>query len=74
MTKGDNCWIIENGLTVTSVEIISITGNLVLVRMENKKVLRLPKHRIFANKEEAERRLSKNNTIQKEKTPYDYMM
>lgn len=72
MIKGDKCWIVENGLKVTSVEIVSISGNLVLIKTENGKTLRLPKHRIFKNEEEAKEKVPKQE--QKKRTPYDYMM
>lgn len=32
MVKGDRCWIIENGLKVTSIEILSFSGNLFLIK------------------------------------------
>lgn len=59
MIKGDKCWIIENGLKVTSAEIISISGNLVLIKTEDRKTLRLPKHRIFKSEEEAKEKVPK---------------
>ena len=73
MVKGDNCWIVENGLKVTAAEIVSVSGNLVLIKTENGKVLRLPKHRIYISEEKAKEVLQGNKPTQK-KTPYDYMM
>ena len=74
MVKGDKCWIIENGFKVTSAKIVSISGNLVLLRTDNGKALRLPKHRLYDTEEEAERTLQGRNQAQKKMTPYDYMM
>ena len=76
MVKGDKCWIIENGFNVTLVEIISITGNLILLKTEKGKTLRLPKHRLYKTKEDAEKTLPKKEPviIKRHKTPYDYMM
>ena len=59
MVKGDKCWIIENEIKVTSADIMSITGNLYLIKTENGKVIRLPKHRIFDSEEKAKEK----NTI-----------
>ena len=71
VTKGDKCWIIENGLSVTAAEIVSISGNLVLIKTQNGKALRLPKHRLYDSEEKAEEALPKQKSIRK--TPYDYM-
>lgn len=73
MVKGDKCWIIENGMVVTSIEIVSISGNLVLVKTKNGKILRIPKHRIYDTEEIAVKVLQKNK-VTKKKTPYDYMI
>lgn len=72
MVKGDRCWIIENGLRITSAEIVSISGNLILIRTQNGKALQLPKHRIYDSEEKALKDLKKKTQTQK-KTPYDYM-
>ena len=32
VVKGDKCWIVENGFKVTSAEIVSISGNFVLIK------------------------------------------
>lgn len=71
MVKGDKCWIIENGIKVTSADIMSISGNLVLIKTQNGKALRLPKHRIYDNEEKAEDALPKQKS--ERRTPYDYM-
>lgn len=73
MVKGDTCWIIENGLRITVAEIVSVSGNLVLIKTENGKVLRLPKHRLYDSEEKAEENLKGRNPAQKQRTPYDYM-
>ncbi len=73
MVKGDRYWIIENGSYVTSVEVLSISGNLVLIRTKNEKTLRLPIHRLYDSEESAMEILHKRSPVQK-KTPYDYMM
>lgn len=72
MVKGDKCWIVENGLRVTPAEVVSFNGNLVLIKTQNGKVLRLPKHRLFESEEKALSTLKKN-TVNQKKTPYDYM-
>lgn len=59
MNKGDKCWIIENGSKQTMAEILSIRGNFVLIKVQNGKVLRLPRHRIFCSEEEASKLLTK---------------
>ena len=74
MVKGDRCWIIENGSRITLAEIVSIRGNLVLIKTQNGKTLRLPKHRLYNNKEEADKDLKEHNSVQKKKTPYNYMI
>lgn len=73
MVKGDKCWIIENGLKITSAEILSVSGNLVLIKTQSEKLLRLPKHRLYDSEEKAEKILKGRNFAQKQKTPYDYM-
>lgn len=72
MVKGDQCWIIENGLKVTSAEILSFSGNLVLIKTQDRKALRLPKHRLYDSEEKAKEDLKKSGSVQG-KTPYDYM-
>lgn len=74
MNKGDKCWIIENGFKVTSADIVSISGNLVLIKTESGKTLRLPKHRLYDSEEKANSALQAHEPMQKKKTPYDYMM
>lgn len=71
MVKGDKCWIIENGIKVTAAEIMSISGNLILIKTEDGKAIRLPKHRIFDSEEKAKEKVSKQE--KKRRTPYDYM-
>lgn len=71
MVKGDKCWIIENGIKVTAAEIISISGNLILIKTEDRKAIRLPKHRIFDSEEKAREKVPKQE--KKRRTPYDYM-
>ena len=67
MIKGEKCWIIENGMKVTAAEIVRINGNRVLIKLENGKALRLPKHRIFDSEERAKEILFKNNPVKKSK-------
>lgn len=74
MIKGDRYWVIENGTRITLAEVISISGNLVLIKTQNGKALRLPKHRLYDSEEEADKVLKEHNSAQKKKTPYDYMM
>lgn len=71
MKKGDKYWIIENGRIVTPVEILSVSGNLVTIRTESGKGMRLLKHRFFKSKEEAESKVLKQE--RNRKTQYDYM-
>lgn len=71
MAKGDKCWIIENGIKVTAAEIMSISGNLILIKTEDGKAIRLPKHRIFDSEEKAKEQVPKQE--QKRRTQYDYM-
>ena len=73
MVKGDKCWIIENGLNVVSADVLSVSGNLILIKTQHGKALRLPKHRLYDTEESAMETLQKRKPIQK-KTPYDYMM
>ena len=56
---------------MTAAEIVSISGNLVLIKTQNGKALRLPKHRLYDSEEKAEEALPKQKSIRK--TPYDYM-
>lgn len=72
MVKGDKCWIIENGIKVTAAEIMSISGNLILIKTEDGKAIRLPKHRIFDSEEKAKEKVSKQE--KKRRTQYDYML
>ena len=74
MVKGDKCWIVENGFKVTSAEIVSISGNLVLIKTQSGKTLRLPKHRLFDSEEKARGTVKESEPVQKKRTPYDYMM
>lgn len=73
MNRGDKCWIIENGSKITPVEIISFSGNLVLLKTKDGKALRLPKHRIYESEEKAKEKVQKWDQVQKRRTPYDYM-
>lgn len=74
MVKGDKCWIIENGSRITSADVLSISGNLVLIKTQQGKALRLPKHRLYDSEEKAEETLQGQKSVQKKKTPYDYML
>lgn len=74
MVKGDKCWIVENGFNIVSVEVLSISGNLVLLRTDKGKTLRLPKHRIFISEEKARETVKESEPVQKKRTPYDYMI
>ena len=57
-----------------AAEIISISGNLVLIKTQSGNTLRLPKHRLYDSQEKAEETLQEHKPVQKKKTPYDYMM
>lgn len=72
MVKGDKCWIVENGFNVVLVDVLSISGNLVLIRTDKGKTLRLPKHRLFKSEEDAKEKISKQE--QKKRHQYDYML
>ncbi len=74
MVKGDQCWMIENGLKVISADVLSISGNLVLIKTQNGKTLRLPKHRLYDSEESAMNVLHDHRSAQKKKSPYDYIM
>jgi len=73
MVKGDQCWIIENGLKVIPANVLSVSGNLILIKTQDGKVLRLPKHRLYDSEKSAMEVLQKNKPIQKRKTSYDYI-
>ena len=73
MVKNDKCWIIENGLEIVPAEVLSVRGNLVLIKTQYGKTLRLPKHRLFDTEEKAMEQLPKRDIKKKSKTPYDYM-
>lgn len=73
MVKGDKCWIVENGFKVTSAEVVSISGNLVLIKTWNGKALRLPKHRLFDSEEKARDTVKESEPVKRKRTPYDYM-
>lgn len=73
MEKGDKFWIVENGRKISEVEILSLTGNLVLIRTQEGKVLRLPKHMLYESEERASKVIPKESSIQQKKTQYDYM-
>ena len=74
MVKGDKCWIVENGFNVVSVDVLSVSGNLVLIRTDKGKTLRLPKHRLFDSEEKARETVKESEPVQKKRTSYDYMM
>ena len=65
MVKGDKCWIVENGFNVVSVDVLSISGNLVLIRTDKGKTLRLPKHRLFDSEEKARETVKESEPVQK---------
>ncbi len=67
MVKGDQCWIIENGLNTISADVLSISGNLVLIKTQNGKTLRLPKHRLYDSEESAMENLKKNSSKQQKR-------
>ena len=73
MVKGDKCWIVENGFNIVSVDVLSVSGNLVLIRTDKGKTLRLPKHRLFDSEEKARETVKESEPVQKKRTPYDYM-
>ena len=73
MVKGDKYWIIENGFNVVSVDVLFVSGNLVLIRTDKGKTLRLPKHRLFDSEEKAKDTVKESEPVQKKRTPYDYM-
>jgi len=74
MIKGDQYWVIENGSKVISADVLSVSGNLVLIKTQHEKTLRLPKHRLYDTEESAMEVIQKNKPIQKKKTLYDYTM
>lgn len=59
MIKGDKCWIIENGLEIVPVDVLSVRGSLVLIKTQHGKTLRLPKHRLYDTEEKAMETLQK---------------
>ena len=65
MVKGDKCWIVENGINVVSADVLSVSGNLVLIKTQNGKALRLPKHRLYNTEESAIETLKKRKPPQK---------
>lgn len=69
--KGDTVWIVENNLSVREVRIINISGNLVTVKFDNA-AIRLPKHRIYENCEEAINSIKFVKPKQDRSNPYDY--
>lgn len=73
MVKGVICWIVDNGFKVTTAEIVSVSGNLVLIKTENGKALKLPMHRLYISEEKAKEALQEHKLAQEKKTPYDYM-
>ena len=73
MLKGDQCWIIENGMSIVSVEILSISGNLFLIKTEKGKTLRLSRHRIYETKEKAMEVLQRFRSGSQKRAPHDYM-
>ena len=73
LSKGDKCWIIENGHIVVMARILSLNGNLVLLKLETGKSIRVPKHRLHKTKEEAEEKLPEPEFRVSKRTPYDYM-
>lgn len=73
MKKGDKFWIVENGRKISEVEVLSLTGNLVLLRTQGGKALRLPKHRLYESQEKAAAAIPNEQFIQRKKTQYDYM-
>ncbi len=73
MKKGDKFGIVENGREISEVEILSLTGNLVLLRTQEGKTLRLPKHRLYESEEKASAAIPNEQSIQRKKTRYGYM-
>lgn len=74
MVKGDQCWIIENGSHVLAAEILSFSGNLVLIKTQKGNILRLPKHRLFKTEESAMEVIHERRPVEKKNSPYDYMV
>ena len=71
LKKNDTAWIVENNLSVREVRIINISGNLVTVKFDNAPI-RLPKHRIYENCEEAINSIKFVKPVKKVSNPYDY--
>lgn len=71
MKKGDTCWIIENGRTISAAEIVTVSGNLCLIKLESGKALRIPKHRLYKTFEDADKEVSKHRK-KSFRSPYDY--
>lgn len=71
LKKNDTAWIVENNLSVREVRIVNISGNLVTVKFDNA-AIRLPKHRIYENCEEAINSIKVVKPKQDRRNPYDY--
>lgn len=59
MKKGDKFWIVENGTKFSEVEVLSLTGNLILIRMQEGEILKATQTQVIR-----ERRNSIRNIIQ----------
>lgn len=71
LKKNDTAWIVENNLSVREVRIVNIFGNLITIQFDNT-VIRLPKHRIYENCEEAINSIKFVKPKQDRSNPYDY--
>ena len=71
LKKNDTAWIVENNLSVREVRIINISGNLVTVKFDNT-TIRLPKHRVYENCEDAMSSIKSVKPMKKISNPYDY--
>ena len=71
LKKNDTAWIVENNLSVREVRIVNISGNLVTVKFDNT-AIRLPKHRIYENCEDAIKSIKFVKPKQDRSNPYDY--
>lgn len=55
MKSGDAAWIIENGWTITQVEILRVSGNLYTIRPAGKEgAYRVPAHRLYPTQDAAQ--------------------
>lgn len=71
MKIGDKVYIIENNSVVTAGIIHSISANLYLLKLDTGKAVRLPRHRLYQIRSDAEAAIEPERRTRR--TPYDYM-